>query len=105
MNENLPILLSFFPIIILVIFFAFMWWKDFGFTKRGRTERSYAFKSWQENRQRHNSKTFDRLRDEGKDVAKGDYLRTDIDAYMELEEEKARQERMKEEVIRENARL
>lgn len=105
MNENLPILLSFFPIIILVIFFAFMWWKDFGFTKRGRAERSYAFKSWQEDRQRHNSKTFDRLRDEGKDVAKGDYLRTDIDAYMELEEEKARLERMKEEVIRENARL
>ena len=105
MNENLPLLISFLPIIIIGTGLVYMWWKDFGFTKRGRAERSYAFKSWQEDRQRHNSRTFDRLRDEGKDVAKGDYLRTDIDAYLELEEEKARLERMKEDVIRENARL
>ena len=105
MNDILPVLSSFLPLFIVAALFAVMWWRDFGFTRRQRMSRGYLYKQWKEDRERANSKTYDRLREQGKDVAKGDYLRTDVDAFIALEDEKQRQEIEKATVIRENARL
>ena len=62
MNDSLPLLISFVPATMGVAFFAYMWWKDFGFTKRQRISRGYRYRGWKEARQQHNSGTFDRLR-------------------------------------------